>query len=153
MNWTSYINSEHARCVGRFLGTKMYRLAYWTSHFSPTLPYPIANCGRMMESARFLPSKQPLVLSHLQRSVGYLSALQQLAWVWQSRSHRLPRRNVCYADEYNILTAHAQLYSRIQTLDFYGSGSENSTAEGKNARSRVHVLVEGTVSVTVYITS
>ena len=35
----------------------------------------------------------------------------------------------------------------IQTLDFRGSGSENSTVEAKNVRSGVHVLVEGTVSI------
>ena len=74
MNWTSYINSELARYVGWFLRTKMYRLAYWTGRFSPTLRYP--NCGRMMELARFLPNKQPL--SHLQGLVGFLSALQQI---------------------------------------------------------------------------
>ena len=63
------MNSEHARCVG-WLQT--YRRAY-TNHFSPTLSYP--NCGIMMAPVS---SNVKHLLSHLQRLVGYLSALQQI---------------------------------------------------------------------------
>ena len=75
MNWTSDVNSEHVRYVGRLLRTKIYRLeSSLEYYFSPTLLDP--NCGRMMELTRFPTSKQ--LLSHLQGSVGYFSALQQI---------------------------------------------------------------------------
>ena len=54
------------------------------------------------------PSKH--LLPHLQCSVGYLSALVLklrigMIWVWHSLQS--VESNACYADEYNILTAHA----------------------------------------------
>ena len=65
-----------------------------------------------MELTRFLPSKQ--LLSHLQGSVGYLSALQQIVMgvadsVAEIDVEECILCSVYYADEYIFSTAHAQL--------------------------------------------
>ena len=112
------MNSEHARCVaaprflvGRLQTAKMYHppdlalMLFIQPHPPPSLQEGRLNYHQVKH-----------LLPHLQRSVGYLSALvvkiQIGMGVAQLVAQFVVQRNAWYADEYNISTAHAQLRSR-----------------------------------------